>query len=198
MPCNEFFIRISDCVSGMVATSIAVLSIAILNEAIKRIRIHLMEETISTRIPCTNEAIEDTREVNEAVDEATPLVSQSYNRYNMQKILDVLLYGVQTIVNYLLMLVAMSYSTWLFLAVIIGMTAGNMIFITPKMLELQNSAFHPEANRTSALRSYGTMSNQPTNWEPQVTSSDEEDETTESIIPQTDSVHNVITVDVHC
>ena len=140
MPCNELFIRISNCVSGMVATSIAVLSIAILNEAIKRIRIHLMEETISTRIPCTNETIEDTREVNEAVDEATPLVSQSYNRYNMQKILDVLLYGVQTIVNYLLMLVAMSYSTWLFLAVILGMTTGNMIFITPKMLELQNSA----------------------------------------------------------
>ena len=198
MPCNEFFIRISNCVSGMVATSIAVLSIAILNEAIKRIRIHLMEETISARIPCTNEAIEDTREVNETVGEATPLVSQSYNRYNMQKILDVLLYGVQTVVNYLLMLVAMSYSTWLFLAVIMGMTAGNMIFITPKMLELQNSVFRPEANRTSALRSYGTMSNQPTNREPLVTSSDEEDETTESVIPQSDSVHNVITVDVHC
>ena len=197
MPCNEFFIRISNCVSGMVATSIAVLSIAILNEAIKRIRIHLMEETISTRIPCTNEAIEDTREVNETVDEATPLVSQSYNRYNMQKILDVLLYGVQTIVNYLLMLVAMSYSTWLFLAVILGMTTGNMIFITPKMLELQNSATRPDTNRHSALRSYGTISNQPQSTL-DVASSDEEDETTESVISQPNSVQNVITVDVHC
>ena len=198
MPYHEFFIRISNCVLGMLGTSIAVLSMAILNEAIKRMRIHLMEKTISTKIPCANEAIEDTREVNETLGEATPLVSQSHIRYNMQKILDVLLYGVQTIVNYLLMLVAMSYSTWLFLAVILGMTTGNMIFITPKMLELQNSATRPDTNRHSALRSYGTMSNQPTNWEPQVTSSDEEDETTESVIPQSDSVHNVITVDVHC
>ena len=127
-------------ISGMVATAMGVFSIAILNEAIKRLRISLSEERIFTFHKTRNShdtTIEQLRD-SEANENSALLVPTSNNtqcewlKYFRGKlptkdvIFDEMLYSIQNLLSYALMLVAMTYSFYLFAAVIVGMVIGKI------------------------------------------------------------------------
>ena len=72
--------------SGMVATSISVLSIAVLNEAIKRLRINLSEVSVRFLSKCPKTTSEESIRDNHT-NENTPLIQQSNNRNRLLTIL---------------------------------------------------------------------------------------------------------------
>ena len=72
--------------SGMVATSISVLSIAVLNEAIKRLRINLSEVIVRFLNKCPKTTSEESIRDNHT-NENTPLIQQSNNRNRLLTIL---------------------------------------------------------------------------------------------------------------
>ena len=78
--------QIMICPLGMVATSISVLSIAVLNEAIKRLRINLSEEIVGFLNKCSKTTSEESIRDNHT-NENTPLIQHSNNRNRLLTIL---------------------------------------------------------------------------------------------------------------
>lgn len=116
----------------MIATVMGVFSLAILNEAIKCWRISLNEEIFFTFHKSSNShdtTIEQLRD-SEANESSRLVLSTSNNNQRgklptKDKLFDVALYSIQNLLSYTLMLVAMTYSFYLFVAVILGMVIGK-------------------------------------------------------------------------
>lgn len=124
----------------MVALSTCFFSIAILNEAVKQLRVTYQEEAIGLTRAKSNVA------PNPVEDEDTePLISSNVGlSLTRLKIFDGLLFSVQMILSYLLMLVVMSYSVWLFLAIVMGQAIGSCLFLQRPTLHLQQRFGPPE------------------------------------------------------
>ncbi|KAL9988256.1 hypothetical protein ACROYT_G002681 [Oculina patagonica] len=92
-------------ISGLVGSCIAVIVIAVFFEGLKSYKGHRHK-------PCKKN------------NETTPLIRQPHRIQNRFQVTDhlkkTLLYVVQFLVGYFLMLVAMTYNVWLFLAVVVG------------------------------------------------------------------------------
>ena len=116
----------------MIATVMGVFSLAILNEAIKCWRISLNEEIFFTFHKSSNShdtTIEQLHD-SEANESSRLVLSTSNNNQRgklptKDKLFDVALYSIQNLLSYTLMLVAMTYSFYLFVAVILGMVLGK-------------------------------------------------------------------------
>ena len=116
---------------------------------------------------------------------------------NKLKLFDLILYGCQTILNYFLMLVAMSYSAWLLLAVVFGMTIGNGIFLKQQLPDIQ---IIPAMNSKNIIESchYGTISESITNSDHSEMNHNETEDEISFDTSDTSSQQKVITVEVHC
>ena len=112
---------------------------------IKRIRIYLLKKSLVENQDCTDSSHRRRRQSLEVdVAETTPLLRRS-NRQGVfctqssrYKIYDGILYAVQTILSYAAMLVVMSYSAWLFIAVVLGQTLGDAVFFHQPSLVMRN------------------------------------------------------------
>lgn len=104
-------------VGGLVGSCIAVLVIAVFFESLKSYKVHGHK-------PCRKSS------------EKTPLIKQPHKIQRRFEMTDHLkktcLFLVQFLVGYFLMLVAMTYNVWLFLAVIIGCGLGHFL-VTPSI-----------------------------------------------------------------
>ena len=126
----------------MIAISLCFSSLAILNEALKQFRATIQEEAIMNmaKREChlqnhSNSEAEpelNVMEDNEEDERLRILSSGSDPNRNLNltklKIMDGILFCVQMILSYLVMLVVMSYSIWIFLAVILGQAVGSWLF----------------------------------------------------------------------
>ena len=140
---------------GLVALSTCFFSIAILNEAVKQLRITYQEEAIgicrvrdrSVNTPVENNAIEDEEDTN-------PLLPTNLGlSMTKLKVLDGVLFSIQMVLSYLLMLVVMSYSVWLFFAIVFGQAIGSSIFFHSPQNHLKQSfqaPIHPPCHQSIA------------------------------------------------
>lgn len=135
-------------VASMVATSVGCFSLAVLNEALKRLRVHLQENAIvQRRWSAASLNINDSEWQSQNGEEQSLLRRRRHVRRYGQgspeiidrfkalsgagcpaKTLDGILYCVQTTLSYGMMLVVMTYSFWLFLSVALGTVTGSAIF----------------------------------------------------------------------
>ncbi|XP_067398272.1 protein SLC31A2 [Emydura macquarii macquarii] len=112
--------------AGMVLSVLVVLLLAVLYEAIKIGKTKLLRRTLLA-IPTT--LSQESREnlergsVNSGLDQqnATP------KRWFLYHLSQTLLHVVQVVLGYLVMLVVMSYNTWIFLGVIAGSAVGYYV-----------------------------------------------------------------------
>ena len=98
------------------------------------------------------------------------------------------------------MLVAMSYSAWLFLAVVFGMTLGNGIFLRQQIPDIKIIPAMKSKNINESCH-YGTMSESITNsdhFDNSEMNHNESDDEISSGASDTSCQQNVITVEVHC
>ena len=117
----------------MVAISICFSALAILNEAVKQLRATLQKEAIvghrKSAERCSHRDLEEEPELSNVIE--NPLLSHAppaATNLKKLKIMDGILFAIQMVLSYLVMLVVMSYSIWIFLAVIIGQAIGSWIF----------------------------------------------------------------------
>ena len=117
----------------MVAISICFSALAILNEAVKQLRATLQKEAIvghrKSSKSCSYRDLEEEPDLSNVIE--NPLLSQAppaATNLKKLKIMDGILFAIQMVLSYLVMLVVMSYSIWIFLAVIIGQAIGSWIF----------------------------------------------------------------------
>lgn len=105
-------------VGGLVGSCIAVIVIAVLFESLKSYKVHRHK-------PCKKSS------------ETTPLIRKPQKIQRRFEMIDHLkktfLFLIQFLVGYFLMLVAMTYNVWLFLAVVIGCGLGH--FLTAPYME---------------------------------------------------------------
>ncbi|XP_078362259.1 protein SLC31A2-like [Oculina patagonica] len=115
-------------IGGLVGSCIAVIVIAVFFEGLKSYKGHRHK-------PCKKN------------NETTPLIRQPHRIQNRFQVTDhlkkTLLYVVQFLVGYFLMLVAMTYNVWLFLAVVVGCGIG--FFLATPCLE-----YYSERRRKAA------------------------------------------------
>lgn len=119
---------------GMVGSCIAVICIAILFETIKSYKAHRKSHKISS--------------------ETTPLIrraNQDHTRFETTSHLKkTFLYMVQFLIGYFLMLIAMTYNVWLFLAVIAGCGIGY--FLVDPCLEYYLAQHNESASQSSNVK----------------------------------------------
>lgn len=114
------------------------------------------------------------------------------------RILDCIFYCTQHIISYVLMLVVMSFSAWLFIAVILGLTVGNAVFFYRPTANI----FKPKKELFQVPRSYDAMApcdrhgsiNQDEAFEAIPDSDPQESESRNNRQPTNE---NVISVEVH-
>ena len=138
---------------GLVALSTCFFSTAILNEAVKQLRITYQEEAIGVckfRNPAVSTPIENSVIENE--DDTNPLLpTNSGLSLTKLKLLDGVLFSVQMVLSYLLMLAVMSYSVWLFLAIVVGQAIGSSLFFQSPQIQVKHSfqaPYHPPCHQS--------------------------------------------------
>jgi len=116
----------------LIATCVGFFSLSVVTEAIKRTRVHIIEKTLQEAKKRNDSAIED---VDTNVDHAeednlvTPIQQpQRWTNSAKLKVLDGIFFSLQMFSSYILMLVVMTFSAWLFIAVIVGQSIGCSIF----------------------------------------------------------------------
>lgn len=105
----------ADSTGKMIGTIIAIIAIGVLYEWIKFIRMKITQAVISRRTPSTSDPIS-------SEDESSWLTGF------LPHLLQTILYGLQVAISFTLMLFAMTFNVWIFLAVISGMALGYLLF----------------------------------------------------------------------
>lgn len=171
----------------MAATSVSFFSVAILNEAIKSLRLNVQAKAVDH---CHNVPHGD-RSISEHDDtESTELITSTQSNLQMSyyKVIDGLLYALQTVLSFAMMLAVMSFSAWIFLATIFGTTLGNVIFLqrvssAESFVRIRKCSF-PREDEEPSIRALEQQ---------QMT----DEESSEGSRAATQS-NNVITVELHC
>ena len=189
----------------MMAISLCFASLAILNEALKQFRATIQEEAIvemakrecllqnqsnSEEDEPESNVIEDTNEFDNN-DEHLRILSSSSSAYPHRnqlnltklKIMDGILFCSQMILSYLVMLAVMSYSIWIFIAVILGQAIGSWLFF---------------AKPTVLLHQHGPSSKDQAESPSSHTEVDEEHLECRLEEPASLFTADVILADVHC
>ena len=189
----------------MMAISLCFASLAILNEALKQFRATIQEEAIvemakrecllqnqsnSEEDEPESNVIEDTNEFDNNDEHLRILSSSSSSAYPHRnqlnltklKIMDGILFCSQMILSYLVMLAVMSYSIWIFIAVILGQAIGSWLFF---------------AKPTVLLHQHGPSSKDQAESPSRHTEADEEHLECRLEEPASLFTANVILADVH-
>lgn len=150
-----------------------------LSEAIKRARVHILVDNHVKKKHCqTNHS----HESSDSADDQVQLLNATSNfnvSYWKLKLLDTLLFFIQMVTSYVLMLVVMSYSFYFLIAVVLGQSLGNLVFFyKPKV------TFHFAQSKEEQ---HPCSNNIPT---------EEENVAEEQVQPVAEDP-NVITVEVH-
>ena len=192
--------------AGMMAISLCFASLAILNEALKQFRATIQEEAIvemakrecllqnqsnSEEDEPESNVIEDTNEFDNDDEHLRILSSSSSSAYPHRnqlnltklKIMDGILFCSQMILSYLVMLAVMSYSIWIFIAVILGQAIGSWLFF---------------AKPTVLLHQHGPSSKDQAESPSRHTEADEEHLECRLEEPASLFTADVILADVHC
>ena len=107
----------------LIGTVIAVFLMGVSYEYVKFFRILLAQDFLKQS--CSNHsAPESVDSLGEVVDPQTP----SWFRRNIPHMTQSLLYFVQVTISFLLMLFAMTYNVWIFLAIVFGLATGYFFF----------------------------------------------------------------------
>lgn len=127
--------------AGIFGSCIVVIVVAIIHEAIKSYQAHRKKAG------------------KKQDSEATPLLHKTSHQNHLRHWVDVgdrlkatLLYMFQFLVSYILMLFAMTYSVWLFLAVVLGCGVGYYL-VNP----LMEHCFSQQIEKRSQIESYVTF-----------------------------------------
>ena len=192
--------------TGLIATCVGFFSLSVISEAIKRTRVHLNKLTINhvrkhpknTIVP--NDIVEDVSNTEEEISNAeeenlvvVPDQASDEQRWSIKtklKLLDGMLFSIQMISSYILMLVVMTFSGWLFLAVVFGQTFGQSVFFYKPIIHKIIS--HPHHTITANSRENLDLNMvSPPNLEEE--GSEEEQEVEDDSI----TIADVISVQVH-
>lgn len=120
---------------GMVSSCLAIFVVAMLYEGLKYYRKHLLWRAYTglqycavappdkaTNNPCSPEDAHVIQAVGKMVQQKTPKMLSVPHAYQT------FLHGVQMLISYMLMLVFMTYNSWLCAAVILGSASGYFLF----------------------------------------------------------------------
>lgn len=181
-------------ITGLIATCVGFFSFSVISEAIKRTRVHVIEKTIHQTIrnvedTITNDLLDDQHAEEEDLLVRTPDHAPDEPRWSTKtklKVLDGILFSIQMISSYILMLVVMTFSGWLFIAIVLGQSIGQSIFFYRPSIHQTSS--YPQSTSTSRDQDLNITS--PSTQENQA-------EEEEQILDESNDAANVISVEVH-
>ena len=181
-------------ITGLIATCVGFFSFSVISEAIKRTRVHVIEKTIhqtrrNVEDTTTNDVLDDQHAEEEDLLVRTPDHAPDEPRWSTKtklKVLDGILFSIQMISSYILMLVVMTFSGWLFIAIVLGQSIGQSIFFYRPSIHQTSS--YPQSTSTSRDQDLNITS--PSTRENQA-------EEEEEILDESNDAANVISVEVH-
>ena len=172
----------------MIATCVGFCSLSVVTEAIKRTRVHIIEKTLQeAKEQNDNSNVDRDTNTEQAEEEnlLTPIQQPTrWTNSTKLKVIDGVLFSLQMISSYILMLVVMTFSAWLFIAVVVGQSIGCAIFFHRPLIHTKMS-LPPSDDITNTT-------------EPDLTSTSptvEEEERPQ--LQDSNATANVITVEVH-
>jgi len=176
---------------GLIATCVGFFSLSMVTEAIKRTRVHIIEKIRLESKERDDNTIEDV-DTNPNVEHAegenllTPIQveSQRWTKSTKSKVFDGILFSLQMISSYILMLVVMTFSAWLFIAVVLGQSIGSSIFFHRPLIKVSL----PKSDAVKITRESDLTTTSP-NFQT------EEEERHQ--VQDSNATENVITVEVH-
>ena len=181
-------------ITGLIATCVGFFSFSVISEAIKRTRVHVIEKTIhqtrrNVEDTITNDVLDDQHAEEEDSLVRTPDHAPDAQRWSTKtklKVLDGILFSIQMISSYILMLVVMTFSGWLFIAIVLGQSIGQSIFF-----------YRPSIHQTSSYpQSTSTSRDQDLNITSPSTEENQAEEG-EQILAESNDAANVISVEVY-
>ena len=181
-------------ITGLIATCVGFFSFSVISEAIKRTRVHVIEKTIhqtrrNVEDTITNDVLDDQHAEEEDLLVRTPDHAPDEQRWSTKsklKVLDGILFSIQMISSYILMLVVMTFSGWLFIAIVLGQSIGQSIFF-----------YRPSIHQTSSYpQSTSTSRDQDLNITSPSTEENQAEEG-EQILAESNDAANVISVEVY-
>lgn len=181
----------------MIATCVGFFSFSVISEAIKRTRVHVIEKTIhhsrrnQVEDTITNDVLDDQHaEEEDLLVRTTPDHAPDEQRWSTKtklKVLDGILFSIQMISSYILMLVVMTFSGWLFIAIVLGQSIGQSIFF-----------YRPSIHQTSSYpQSTSTSRDQDLNITSPSTQENQAEEGEQILDESNDEAANVISVEVY-
>lgn len=181
-------------ITGLIATCVGFFSFSVISEAIKRTRVHVIEKTIhqtrrNVEDTITNDVLDDQHAEEEDLLVRTPDHAPDEQRWSTKtklKVLDGILFSIQMISSYILMLVVMTFSGWLFIAIVLGQSIGQSIFFYRPSIHHVSS--YPQSTSTSRDQDLNITS--PSTEENQA-------EEGEQILDESNDAANVISVEVY-
>ena len=181
-------------ITGLIATCVGFFSFSVISEAIKRTRVHVIEKTIhqtrrNVEDTTTNDVLDDQHAEEEDLLVRTPDHAPDEPRWSTKtklKVLDGILFSIQMISSYILMLVVMTFSGWLFIAIVLGQSIGQSLFFYRPSIHQTSS--YPQSTSTSRDQDLNITS--PSTRENQA-------EEEEEILDESNDAANVISVEVH-
>ena len=183
-------------ITGLIATCVGFFSFSVISEAIKRTRVHVIEKTIhqtrrNVEDTITNDVLDDqhAEEEEDFLVRTTPDHAPDEQRWSTKtklKVLDGILFSIQMISSYILMLVVMTFSGWLFIAIVLGQSIGQSIFFYRPSIHQTSS--YPQSTSTSRDQDLNITS--PSTQENQA-------EEGEQILDESNDAANVISVEVY-
>ena len=181
-------------ITGLIATCVGFFSFSVISEAIKRTRVHVIEKTIhqnrrNVEDTVTNDVLDDQHAEEEDLLVRTPDHAPDEQRWSTKtklKVLDGILFSIQMISSYILMLVVMTFSGWLFIAIVLGQSFGQSIFFYRPSIHQISS--YPQSTSTSRDQDLNITS--PSTQENQA-------EEGEQILDESNDAANVISVEVY-
>ena len=181
-------------ITGLIATCVGFFSFSVISEAIKRTRVHVIEKTIhqtrrNVEDTITNDVLDDQNAEEEDLLVRTPDHAPDEQRWSTKtklKVLDGILFSIQMISSYILMLVVMTFSGWLFIAIVLGQSIGQSIFFYRPSIHQISS--YPQS--TSASRDQDLNITSPSTQENPA-------EEGEQILDESNDAANVISVEVY-
>ena len=181
-------------ITGLIATCVGFFSFSVISEAIKRTRVHVIEKTIhqtrrNVEDTITNDVLDDQNAEEEDLLVRTPDHAPDEQRWSTKtklKVLDGILFSIQMISSYILMLVVMTFSGWLFIAIVLGQSIGQSIFFYRPSIHQISS--YPQSTSTSRDQDLNITS--PSTQENPA-------EEGEQILDESNDAANVISVEVY-
>ena len=182
----------------MIATCVGFFSFSVISEAIKRTRVHVIEKTIhhsrrnQVEDTITNDVLDDqhAEEEEDFLVRTTPDHAPDEQRWSTKtklKVLDGILFSIQMISSYILMLVVMTFSGWLFIAIVLGQSIGQSIFF-----------YRPSIHQISSYpQSTSTSRDQDLNITSPSTQENQAEEGEQILDESNDEAANVISVEVY-